>query len=86
MYDETVKAMLKHLKFTEVLDLIKKEYLKLRRDEDNSLKSKVLREYWLRKYVKTCKKITTVDLSHHIQWLFKLDLKSAVECLQSKSN
>jgi hypothetical protein len=41
----------------------------------------LLREFWLKKYVKTCRKLEETE---HIEWLFKIDVKSAVECLQSK--
>lgn len=96
MYDECLVFLFYKGLFDEILKMAKTEFLKLNEELKSASdeNKQFLKDFWLSKYTSFAQKLNcksvVVDAKkaekqaiENSEWLFKIDLKAAVKCLQT---
>jgi len=96
MYDECLVFLFYKNLFDEILKMAKSEYLKLSEELKSTTdeNKQFLKDFWLSKYTSFSQKLNCKSLivdskkaekqaMENSEWLFKIDLKAAVKCLQA---
>ena len=96
MYDECLVFLFYKNLFDEILKMAKSEYLKLSEELKSTTdeNKQFLKDFWLSKYTSFSQKLNCKSLivdskkaekqaMENSEWLFKIDSKAAVKCLQA---